>query len=267
MKIRKVLCKSILNKSRIYGVDYAINPFTGCQHGCLYCYATFMKKYTSHKEEWGEFVDVKINAPIVLKRQLRRIKKGRVLISSVTDAYQNLEKEFKVTRKCLELLKNSKLEVSILTKSPLVLRDLDLLCEMEIDVGFTITTLDGIYKKFEINAPSPASRLRALEKLSDEGVSTWVFFGPVLPFISDDFESIQDLLSSIKPYVSHITVDKMNLYRRVFARLKKMLSEEYPELVLKYRKIMRDGVRYERELRERIEVIAKNEKVRVEFCF
>src|SRR3990172_5539619 len=139
--IREIKAKSILTKSGIPGVDYCINPYVGCSHGCRYCYATFMKKYTGHTEPWGSFVDVKINAPEILQKQLKRAKRGRVLISSVTDAYQPIESKYKLTRQCLEILLQSQFPVDILTKSPLVLRDTDLIKKFkDIEVGITITT-------------------------------------------------------------------------------------------------------------------------------
>ena len=111
------------------------------------------------------------------------------------------------------------------------------------------------------------TRLKALDKLSGEGIDTWVFFGPILPFVSDDYESIQNLIESCKPHASHILVDRMNLYSRVFYRLKKMLSKEFPDLLPKYQELMRDSMSYEKELKERIEIIAAREKVKVEYCF
>ena len=125
--IREIKAKSILTKSGIPGVDYCVNPYVGCSHGCRYCYATFMKRYTGHTEAWGSFVDVKIHAPEILQRQLKRASMGRVMISSVTDAYQPIESKYKLTRQCLEILLQSQFPVDILTKSPLVLRDIDLI--------------------------------------------------------------------------------------------------------------------------------------------
>ena len=153
--IREIKAKSILTKSGIPGVDYCVNPYVGCSHGCRYCYATFMKRYTGHTEPWGGFVDVKINAPEILQRQLKRARNGRVMISSVTDAYQQIESKYKLTRQCLEILLQNQSPVDILTKSPLVLRDMDIIKKFkDIEVGITITTNDEeISRVFEANAP------------------------------------------------------------------------------------------------------------------
>ena len=128
--IKEVTAKSILNKSKIF--DYCLNPYTGCQHNCKYCYARlFMKRYSGHAEPWGQFVDAKVNAPELLKKQLVRAKRGDVWISSVTDPYQPLEAKFELTRQCLMELVKKQFPVSIQTKSDLVLRELDLIQELE----------------------------------------------------------------------------------------------------------------------------------------
>lgn len=147
-RIKEIEAKSILTKSGIPGVDYCINPYVGCFHACKYCYATFMKRFTGHTEAWGSFVDVKVNAPDVLQKQLKNKVKGRVMVSSVTDAYQPIEAKYKLTRKCLEILLQNQFPVDILTKSPLVLRDLDLIKKFkDIEVGVTITTNDDKIRK------------------------------------------------------------------------------------------------------------------------
>src|SRR3972149_9738911 len=111
--IREIKAKSILTKSGIPDVDYCVNPYIGCSHGCRYCYATFMKRYSGHTQEWGSFVDVKINAPEILRKQLKRAKRGRILISSVTDAYQPIESKYKLTRQGLEIFLNIHCPVDI----------------------------------------------------------------------------------------------------------------------------------------------------------
>src|SRR5512136_3130269 len=104
MKVREIFSKTILTRTAISGFDYCVNPYVGCEHGCRYCYASFMKRFTGHLEPWGEFVDAKVNAPEVLRRQLRRARRGDVLLGTVTDPYQPSEKRYLVTRRCLEAL-------------------------------------------------------------------------------------------------------------------------------------------------------------------
>lgn len=204
--IREIIAKSILTKSGIPGADYCINPYIGCFHGCRYCYATFMKKYTNHEEPWGSFVDVKMNAPEILRRQLKRAVKGTIIISSVTDAYQPVEGRYKLTRRCLEELLSYQFPVGILTKSPLVLRDMDIIKKFrDIEVGITITTNDErIRKIFEPKAPPVEARIQTLKRLHENGIRTYVFIGPVLPM------NPEALCGKIKPYVDYVFIDRMN---------------------------------------------------------
>ena len=205
MKIREIAAKTILSKSQV--ADYAVNPYVGCQHACAYCYAKFMKRFTGHRENWGEFVDVKINAPEVLVREVLKKKVGRVWISGVCDAYQPLERKFRLTRKCLEVLVDNGWPVTVQTKSPLVLRDIDILTRARnIEVGFTITTADERMRKiFEPGAPPTAKRVEALTKLHAAGIRAFVMIAPILP----GAERLPDLL---KGKVGHVLVDRLNYH-------------------------------------------------------
>ena len=198
--------RSILSKSGIPGVDYCLNPYVGCAHGCRYCYATFMKRFTGHTEPWGSFLDVKINAPEVLHRQVKKAAKGHILISSVTDPYQPAESKYFLTRQCLEVMIPRQFSVGILTKSPLVLRDMDLFKKFqEIEVGITVTTdSDDIRKTFEPHAPPIDARIQALKILFENGIRTYAFIGPLLPM------NPEALSEKIKPYVHSVLIDRMN---------------------------------------------------------
>jgi DNA repair photolyase len=192
-----------------------------------------MKRFTGHIEPWGSFVDVKTNAPEILRRQLKRAKRGNVMLSSVTDPYQPVEAEYGLTRKCLEVLALYQLPLNILTKSPLVLRDIDIISELkDAEVGLTITTDDEkIRKIFEPEAPTISVRIEALKKLHKAGINTYAFIGPVLPM------NPANLAGQIKPYVNRILIDRMNytnktkmLYRR--HKIEKWLDEEFNERVI-----------------------------------
>ncbi len=264
MKVSEVLCRSALVRSRIYGVDYAVNPYTGCEHNCVYCYAVFMKKYTNHAEPWGDFVDVKINAPTVLKKQLKTVRKGRVLFSSVTDAYQPLEKKYEITRNCLKQLEGTAFFVSILTKSALVSRDIDILQHTSCEVGFTFTTLDDeVKERFEPRSSSVQERLRALKEVDEAGIPVYVFFGPLIPFLSDSEESIGEMFTALENHVKYVIVDRMNLYNTAWTRIHSVLKTWKPELVQKYYMLKTDA-EYNHILRKRV---MKAATVPVEFCF
>jgi DNA repair photolyase len=187
-RINIVHGKSVLNRTNLPGVDYSVNPYVGCEHACVYCYAANMRRYTGHsKEPWGEFLDVKLNAPEVLQRQLRRRKRGLVLVGSVTDPYTPAENEFMITRGILEALLEVDFPVTVLTKSDLVTRDLDLFRQFtDARVGFTINHLDpGLTRVLEPGTPPVERRIQALNILDAAGVATYVFIAPVIPFITD----------------------------------------------------------------------------------
>jgi DNA repair photolyase len=205
MIVKEIEAKTILSKSQIY--DYALNAYVGCQHQCLYCYAKFMKRFTGHREPWGSFVDVKINAPELLAREVKKKRKGRVWISGVCDAYQPLEKKYLLTRSCLEILVEQGWPITIQTKSPLVLRDLAILKRSaDAEVGFTITTADEKVRRiFEPGAPPIAKRVEALGILHAEGIQTFVMVAPMLP-------NAGALAGMLKGKVDHALIDRYNYH-------------------------------------------------------
>jgi DNA repair photolyase len=203
MIVREILAKSILSKSQVY--DYVVNPYVGCSHACRYCYAAFMKRFTGHREPWGEFVDIKINAPELLAREIKKKRMNRVWISGVCDPYQSAEKKYKLTRRCLEVLLENQWPVTIQTKSSLVLRDIDILGQFsDIEVGFSITTADEkIRKLFEPGASPIKERLRALDVLHSRGIRTFAMIAPILP-------KSEGLLEQLPGKVDHILIDRLN---------------------------------------------------------
>jgi DNA repair photolyase len=205
MIVREIYAKSILSKSKVY--DYTINAYTGCQHACTYCYARFMKRTTGHLEPWGEFVDAKINAPELLRKEIDKKPRGRVWISGVCDAYQPLEKKYELTTKCLEILVAHDWPITIQTKSPLVLRDKELIRKAsDIEVGLTITTADdNVRRLFEPNAPTIGERIRALEELHQAGIRTFAMIAPMLP-------GAGELASALAGKVDYVLVDGMNYH-------------------------------------------------------
>jgi len=220
MIVREIPVKTILSVSQIY--DYVVNPYTGCQHACSYCYARFMKRFTGHKEPWGEFVDVKINAPELLKKEITRKKPGRVWISGVCDPYQPLESKYKLTRQCLEILQQHSWPVTVQTRSPLVLRDIDVFKKMsDVEVGLTITTAnDSIRRLFEPRAPPVQSRIKALAELHAQGIRTYAMIAPMLP-------GAQDLIPALAGKVDYIIVDRMNYHHADWVYKKYGLKEGY----------------------------------------
>jgi len=205
MKIREIKAKSVLSKSQVY--DYALNPYFGCEHGCVYCYAKFMKRFTGHTERWGEFVDVKINAHELLAHEVKKKKVGRVWISGVCDPYQPLEKRYMLTKRCLDILVENGWPFTVQTKSSLVLRDIDILKRSkDAEVGLTITTADEkIRKIFEPGAPPLKKRIEALAMLHSEGIRTFAMIAPILP-------GAEGLIIALKGKVEYVILDRLNYH-------------------------------------------------------
>jgi len=205
MIVREIYARSILSKSKVF--DYVVNPYIGCQHGCAYCYARFMKRFTGHKEPWGEFVDVKINAAHLLQREIEKKPPGRVWVSGVCDPYQPLERTYKLTKKCLEILVRYNWPFTIQTKSALVLRDVELFKKAhKIEVGLSVTTGDeGVRQLFEPGAPSIRERIKALEELHLAGIRTYAMIAPMLP-------GAGELAAGLSGKIDYVLVDRMNYH-------------------------------------------------------
>ena len=209
LKINIIEAKSIFTKSGLPGSDWVINPYNGCLFGCMYCYAAQIARWKHPDEKWGTYLDVKINAPILLKEELTKLEKrlktknfGSVFFSSVTDPYVGMETKYQLTRKCLEVLADFGYEgnVSIQTKSPVVTKDIDVLKRIkDKTVGFTVTTLDDKVSRFlEVMAPPVSSRIKALKELHDVGISTYAFIGPILPHFTSDEKKINGILDKLQ---------------------------------------------------------------------
>jgi len=203
--VREIQAKSILNPSKIH--DYCVNPYTGCEVGCVYCYAAlFMRRYSGHSEPWGEFVDVKINAPALLAKQIMKAKRGTIWFASVCDPYQPLEERYALTRRLLEILVGRDLPVEIQTKSARVRRDLDVIRRIpNVEVGFTIATDDEtIAGMFEPKASPVGERVETLREFKAAGIPTFAFAGPLLP---GNPERLAALLTGA---VERVLIDRMN---------------------------------------------------------
>jgi DNA repair photolyase len=240
MLIQEIRSKTILSASKVY--PYVINPYMGCQHACSYCYARFMKRFSGHKEPWGQFVDVKVNAPDLLRQEIGRKVPDRVWVSGVCDPYQPLEARYKLTRQCLEILAQNDWPVAVQTRSPLVLRDLDILQNGRyFEVGFSIPTADDdVRKLFEPNAPPIKERIRALDELHRRGIKTFVMIAPILP-------GAENLVELLAGKIDHMLIDRMNyhhadwVYRKYgledkmtdayFDRVKQILSVAFAKLM------------------------------------
>lgn len=250
--IKKVETKNIMTKSSLPVGGYSVNPYIGCPHACKYCYASFMKRFTGHTEQWGTFVDVKnwtdIKNPQKYKNQL-------IVIGSVTDGYNPIEEEYNRTRKLLSQLRNSGAKIMICTKSDLVLRDLDLLTQMEdVTVSWSINTLNENFKNDMDEAVSIERRLKAMKTVYDAGIRTVCFVSPIFPGITDAFSIIE----RVKEQCDFVWLENLNLRGDYKTVIMNYIRDVYPDLYPLYQKIyMKKDKEYWLELVQQMQHYAK----------
>lgn len=207
MELREIEAQHLLTRSKLSEHGYTVNPYVGCQHACVYCYACFMRRFTGHDEPWGEFVDVKANAVAAFEADFRRVKPGEgAFFGSATDAYQPVESRYKLMRGILHRIVAAlpllPFGVSILTKSDLVLRDVDLLRQIPgAEVGFSIALTDERARRIlEPRCAPIRQRIAALKRLREEDIATFAFIGPILPGVTD-LDAIFPQLEGLVDYV------------------------------------------------------------------
>ncbi len=235
--IRDVETKNIMTKSNLPVGGYSVNPYVGCTHGCKYCYASFMKRFTGHTEPWGTFLDIK-HWPTI--KNPKKYKDQRVVIGSVTDGYLPQEKQVRNTRRILEQLKSSGAEILICTKSDLVLRDIDLLKEMgKVTVSWSINTLDEKFQADMDQAASISHRLEAMKQVYEAGIRTVCFISPVFPGITD-FEKI---FERVKDQCDLVWLENLNLRGSFKEEILDYIQKCYSHLIPLYDEIYRKGDR------------------------
>ncbi len=220
-KIIKTQAKEIFTKTKLPGADWVINQYVGCGHNCSYCYARFMSRWKGYGK-WGSWIEAKINAPELVRN---KHVVGKVFMSSVSDAYQPIERELELTQKVLENM-DKNIELSILTKSDLVLRDIDILKKFKkIDVGFTINSFSGKEKEmFEPDSPANQERIKAMKVLKKNGIKTYTFVSPIIPGLIN----IEEIIEQTRDYTDYYWFEVLNL-RGAGKEFTELLEREYPE--------------------------------------
>lgn len=235
VKYELVHTNSYISKTKLPVADYAINPYIGCSHKCMYCYAEFMRRFTGHHdEEWGEFVDIKLcNKQINTKK----LSGSSIFIGSVTDPYMPCEAKHKITQSILTQLIDCDASIDLQTKSALVARDIDILKQIpNIKVGFSICTLDDTFRKdMEPCAGRIEDRIKALEQLHAAGIRTYIFMSPMFPGITD-FKAIIRRTSDI---ADEFWFENLNLRSGYRTRVLHYIEKNCPELVPLYDEIYR----------------------------
>jgi DNA repair photolyase len=261
IKINFREAKSIITKSNIPQIDYVINPYTGCQHGCIYCYAEFMIRFTNHKgDKWGEFLDIKQFELDKIKPQKYYGK--RILLSSVTDPYLPLEKKYQNTRKILEKLVGTEAEITILTKSKLVSRDIDLFKKFKnIEVGISISTTNEDFARIiERGASKPSDRFAAIKKIHENGIQTYIFISPFFPEITD----YKTIIGETLDYTDTYSFENLNFRPHNIPRVMKIIKENYPKFLSKYKEIQKDRIYWdilEEKIRNYCDIIKIDYKI------
>ena len=228
MIIKEIKTPDYLTESKLPACDYVINPYIGCSHACKYCYAVFMKRFTGHNEDWGNFVDIKTcDKPIDLKK----IKNKRVFLSSVTDCYNSLEEEYEITKSILEQLVNADCKINISTKSKLILRDIELLKQMRnLEVAMSINTLDDNFRSDMDKASSIKERLETLRKLHENGIKTVLFMSPIFPYITD----FKEIIEKSKDYIDEYWFENLNLRGNYKKTILDYIKLNYPDYYDEY---------------------------------
>ena len=229
--IKETVSKNIITKSKLPATDYVINNYVGCNHGCIYCYAEFMKRFTNHTEKWGEFLDVKKFNEEKFVKYLKKINSDKkILMSSVTDPYNPYEIKYKSTRNILKLFiqaNNEHIHLEILTKSLLIFRDIDLLKKIKnITVGISLNTLnDNLRRQIEPCAGSIKSRIEILKKLKGENIPVYLFVSPIFPMLTQ----LEEIIATCKDTVDFIYFENLNLRGRYKKIILNFISKNFPE--------------------------------------
>ena len=248
IKVNILETKSVMTKSSAPLGGYAVNPYVGCPHACKYCYASFMKRFTGHTEEWGAFMDVKIWPKIA---DPGKYAGQKVIIGTVTDGYNPLEETYGRTRKILEELKGSGADILICTKSDLVLRDMGLLQEINrknrLTVSWSVNTLDESFKDDMDAAVSIERRLAAMKQVYDAGIRTVCFISPVFPGLTD----IEAIFERAKDRCDLVWLENLNLRGGFKKTVMDYVAEKHPELTPLYDEIYNKKNRAYFELLER----------------
>ncbi len=271
IKIREIQCKSAIGKCGFPGGGLCINPYVGCQHSCVYCYSRFMRRFTGHTEKWGTFADARINIVEVLRKQLHssRFKGQQIYIGTVTDPYQPIEASYRLTRGILKVLLNYRNPVSILTKSDMVLRDLDLLKGFkEIDINLTINTLNKEWEKLvEPHSSTVKQRLKTAKRLISQGIPVIAMMGPYWPIFTD----AEALFGEFKKAgIGHVFTESFNTTGGNWTGVGKVLKDHYPQSLSEIQEILFNKNKFYEfynEAENKVEGLSKKYKIAVTIYF
>ena len=262
---REVTIKSALNAVRGMPFDWSLNPWRGCAHKCVYCFArAYHARYLERNvgSDFDSNVEVRVNVAEVLRAELRRHREGSLAIGTATDPYQPIEGKYQLTRRCLEALVDYPMPTSIVTKGPLVVRDIDVLKKLDektdLTVFFSVPCVDEeVVRKTDPGTAPPRQRLRALRMLREAGIDAAVLCMPVLPGITDSEESLDAAArAASEAGATAFRHRPLKIDVEIQEYYSDFLATEFPVLVPRYVELYRGGVLprkdYEHEVEERV---------------
>jgi DNA repair photolyase len=246
----QVECKSALNPVKNMMFSWSLNPYTGCEHRCAFCYVRAFERRADRPSDdrYGRTIRVKVNVASVLRSELARKswKKETVVVGAATDPYQPAEGRFKLTRQCLQVLREFSNPTAMITRGPMIIRDVDVLGELarraELHITFSIPTLDDeIWRRTEPGTAHPRQRLKAVEKLVTAGIDVGVGMAPILPGLSDRPELIEDVVKAARAAgATGLWAAMLHLKDGTREHFMSVLDRHWPELVPRYERAYRD---------------------------
>ncbi len=271
IKIREIQCKSALSPCGFEKNSFCLNPYIGCGHNCQYCYARYMRYFTGHIEKWGYFIDVRKNIMEILRKQLQSSKYQniKIFIGTVTDPYQPIERNYGLMRGILEALAECDNKIEILTKSNLILRDIDLLKKIKnIQINITINTLNESWQRLvEPLAPSVEKRLEAVKELRSEGILVCAMVGPYWPY----FTNANLLFKKFKELdINKVTTESLNISGNNWIGVEIILKKYYPSILPKMRNLFFNQQNFNKFYNQagfRLKMLAKKYQIPVAIYF
>ena len=254
--VKETTTNNIITKTNLPFGDYAVNPYVGCIHACKYCYACFMKRFTGHTETWGRFLDAKTWPPIT---DPKKYNGTEMFVGSVTDPYNPLERKYERTKAFLTQMQGSNCQITLCTKSDLVLRDIPLLKTLHNPrVAISINTLDESFRADMDKAVTIQRRLAAMKRLHDEGIRTICFISPIFPGITD----VPAIISAVKNQCNYIWLENLNLRGSFRTDIMQYIADKHPELKELYQTVYTGNNKtYWKKLSDDVEQFCRKENL------
>jgi DNA repair photolyase len=244
---REEPCRSALNRVKGMPFDWSLNPYMGCVHRCTFCYVRAFEQRADRPsdERYGTSIRVKVNVAEVLRRELARPswEGDSVVVGAATDPYQPAEGRYRLTRACIEAFAEAVNPFSLITRGPMIVRDLDVLTEAarraEVSITFSIPTLDDeVWRKTEPSTAHPRQRLRAVKELVDAGIKVGVGLAPILPGISDRPEQLREVVKAARQAgATGVWTNLLFLRPGTREHFLEHLAADWPELVEHYERL------------------------------